>query len=167
MLFLREANYEDMEKEYVFVRDMSYDENGLINEWHGISKEEFVEKALKIMMANSKGELLPEGYVPATIFLVWRDNEIVGQFRIRHYLNDFLKDGGGHIGYFIYKNYRGKGYATKGLRLTLEAARKIIPEDEIYFRVSKENLASLKVILNNGAYIFKEDETKYYVRIKK
>lgn len=167
MLLLEVANYEDREKEYEFVRDMPHDENGLINEWHGISKEDFDERALKIMIANSKGELLPNGYVPATIYFLWRENEIVGQFRIRHYLNDFLREGGGHIGYFIHKKYRGNGYATEGLRLTLEEARKIVLEDEIYFRVSKDNSASLKVILNNGGYIFKEDETKYYVRIKK
>ncbi|MCR5115479.1 MAG: GNAT family N-acetyltransferase, partial [Bacteroidales bacterium] len=47
---------------------------------------------------------------------------IVGQFRIRHYLNEALRTGAGHIGYFIAKEFRGKGYATEGLRQTLEVA---------------------------------------------
>ena len=51
MIFLKEANHEDIEKEYLFVKDMPIDENGFTNEWHGISREDFEEKALKIMIA--------------------------------------------------------------------------------------------------------------------
>jgi RimJ/RimL family protein N-acetyltransferase len=49
----------------------------------------------------------------------------------------------------------------------LEVARTIIPEDEIYLRVNKDNSASLKAMLRNGGYIKTEDADKYYVRIKK
>ena len=115
MLYLKQANYEDIEKEYLFVKDMPVDENGLTNQWHGISREEFE-----------------------------KDDEIVGQFRIRHYLCKSLREGAGHIGYFVHKNHRGKGYGTEGLRLTLEVARTIIPEDEFYLRVNRDNPASLK-----------------------
>lgn len=167
MLFLKEANYEDIEKEYIFVRDMPIDENGLTNEWHGISREDFEEKALKAMIAYSKGEQLPEGFVPETFLFLWNDNEIVGQFRIRHFLCESLREGAGHIGYFIHKKYRGRGYGTEGLRLTLQIARTIIPENEIYLRVNKDNRASLKVMLHNGGYICREDDYKYYVRIKR
>uniref|UniRef100_UPI004055B666 GNAT family N-acetyltransferase n=1 Tax=Acetatifactor sp. TaxID=1872090 RepID=UPI004055B666 len=147
MLFLKEANFEDIEKEYLFVRDMPIDENGLTNEWHGIAREDFEEKALKTMIAYSKGEHLPEGFVPETFLFLWNDDEIVGQFRIRHFLCESLREGAGHIGYFIHKNNRGRGYGTEGLRLTLEVARTIIPEDEIYLRVNRDNKASLKVML--------------------
>lgn len=51
--------------------------------------------------------------------------------------------------------------------MTLEIARNVIPEDEIYLRVNKDNPASLHVMLKNGGYIDHEDESKYYVRIKK
>lgn len=167
MLFLKEANYEDIEKEYLFVKDMPMDENGFTNEWLGISREDFEDKALGQMIGFSKGEDLPEGYVPETFLFLWNDNEIVGQFRIRHFLCESLREGAGHIGYFIHKNHRGRGYGTEGLRLTLQIARTIIPEDEIYLRVNKDNLASLNVMLYNGGYVEHEDEHKYYVRIKK
>ena len=167
MLYLREANYDDVEKEFLFVRDMPVDENGMTNEWHGISREDFEDKALKQLISSSKGENLPEGYVPETFLFLWNDDEIVGQFRIRHYLCESLRIGAGHIGYFIKKEFRGKGYGKEGLRLALQIARTIIPEDEIYLRVNKDNLASLKVMLHNGGYIEHEDEQKYYVRIKK
>ena len=167
MLYLKEANYEDIEKEYLFVRDMPIDENGMTNEWHGISREDFEHKALKQMIAFSKGEDLPEGYVPETFLFLWNDETIVGQFRIRHYLCESLRVGAGHIGYFIKKEFRGKGYGKEGLRLTLQIAGKMIPEDEIYLRVNKDNPASLKVMLHNGGYIKHEDEHKYFVRMKR
>ncbi|MBQ7920706.1 MAG: GNAT family N-acetyltransferase [Lachnospiraceae bacterium] len=167
MLYIKEANYEDIEKEYLFVRDMPVDENGLTNPYHGISREEFEERALPEMIAFAKGENLPEGYVPETFLFLWEDENIVGQFRIRHYLCESLRTGAGHIGYFIKKEFRGKGYGTEGLRLTLQIARNIVPEDEIYLRVNKDNPASLHVMLNNGGYIESENEDKYYVRIKK
>ncbi len=165
MLYLKEANYEDIEKEYLFVKDMPEEENGLTNPWFGVPWEDFKEKAIKEMIDFSKGENLPKGYVPETFLFLWDDKQIVGQFRIRHYLCDSLRIGAGHIGYFIRKDLRGKGYAKEGLKLTLEIARKIIPEDEIYLRVDKKNPASLKVMLHNGGVVKEEDENKYYVRI--
>ena len=69
------------------------------------------------------------------------------------------------IGYCIGKNDRGKGYGTEGLRLTLEEARKIVPEKEFYLRVNRDNPASLRVMLKNGGRIAAVDPEKYYVRI--
>ncbi len=166
MLYLKEANMEDIEKEYLFVRDMPVDENGFTNQWNGISREDF-NNALEAMMDYAKGENLPEGYVPETFLFLWNAEEIVGQFRIRHYLCESLREGAGHIGYFIHKSCRGKGYGTEGLRLILQMAKEIIPEDEVYLRVDKKNPASLHVMLNNGGFIHHEDDIKYYVRIKK
>ena len=165
MLYVKTANTEDLEKEWLFVRDMPPDENGLINEWHGVSREDFAVKALPQMIRFAEGEGLPEGYVPETFLFLWDSDEIIGQFRIRHYLCESLRTGAGHIGYFIGKKYRGRGYGTEGLRLTLEEAAKIVPESEFYLRVNRDNPASLRVMLKNGGRIAAEDETKYYVRI--
>ena len=167
MLYLKEINYEDIEKEFLFVRDMPADENGFTNKWNGISFEDFKNKALKEMIAFSKEENLPEGYVPETILFLWCDDEIAGQFRIRHHLCESLRTGAGHIGYFIKKEFRNRGYGKEGLRQTLQMARTMIPEDEIYLRVNKDNPASLKVMLHNGGYVKYEDEDSYYVRIRK
>ena len=88
-----------------------------------------------------------------------------GLFRVRHYLNDALRSGGGHIGYGIRDQYRGRGYATKGLALTIEKARDLVAEDELYLSVHKDNPASLRVQEKNGAYIHHSDEKEYYTRI--
>jgi len=82
-------------------------------------------------------------------------------------LTDALKLGAGHIGYSIKKEYRGKGYGTKGLALTLELARQIVPEEEIYLRVLKSNILSYKAICKNDAYMEGEDDTHYLLRVKK
>ena len=165
MLYVRSANVIDLEKEWQFVKDMPKDENGLTNEWPGISKEDFEKTALPEMIREAVGIGLPDWMVPETYLFLWEDETIVGQFRIRHFLNDALREGSGHIGYYIAPAFRGDGLGTKGLQLTLEAARKIVPEDELSLRVNKDNPASLHVMQKNGGKIVAESEDKFFVRI--
>ena len=165
MICLKKASQDNTDKEWRFVRDMPADENGLTNAYTGISREDFRNRALPLMLAFSEGRDLPDGYVPETFYFLWKDDEIIGQFRIRHYLCDSLRTGAGHIGYFIAEPFRGKGYGTEGLRLTLEEAQRIVPEEEIWLRVNQDNPASLHVMLNNGGRVVSQDEWHYYVRI--
>ena len=129
MIVLKKANPEDMEKEWLFVREMPEDENGLTNAYHGVSLDDFRSRVLPEMLAFAEGTNLPEGYVPETFFFLWDDDTVVGQFRVRHWLCESLRTGAGHIGYFVAMPFRGKGYGTEGLRLTLEEARHIVPEE--------------------------------------
>ena len=167
MLYLKEANFQDIEKEYEFITQLPTNENGFTNPDYGVSRIDFENIVLPRIINNSKGIDLPNGYVPSTEYFLWNDDIILGLFRIRHKLNDFLRNGGGHIGYGIKKEYRGKGYASKGLSLIIEKAWSIIEEDEIYMSVRKDNIASLIVQKKNGAYIHHEDETHFYTRIKR
>jgi predicted acetyltransferase len=166
MLYLKAANYDDIEKEWLFQRSIPEDENGFINEYHGISREDF-GAALDTIIAQSRGEQLPEGYVPQTVYYLLDDDTIVGTFHFRHYLTEALAEGSGHIGYYIAPGYRGRGCGTQGLKLLLEEIRGAVAEEEIYLRVNRDNPASLRVMLSNGGYIHHEDEDKYYVRIPK
>ena len=117
---------------------------------------------------ENKYYALSVGLVPSATYFTIRkdDNKIVGLFKIRHYLNDFLRNGPGHMGYAILPDERGKGYAKKGLQLAIEECKNLILEDEIYFSVIKSNPASSKVILSCGGYIFEENEKEYLLRIK-
>ena len=81
MIYLKKVCPEDLEKEWLFVRDMPEDENGVTNEWHGVSREVFEAKTLPQMLFFAEGKGLPEGYVPETIFFLWDDDTIVGQVR--------------------------------------------------------------------------------------
>ena len=108
---------------------------------------------------------MPEQFVPETYYYLWDKQVLVGEYRIRHYLTEALKVGAGHIGYSIKKEYRGKGYGTKGLAMVLDIAREIVPVDEIYLRVLKCKIRSFKAINSNGAYIADEDETHYLIML--
>ncbi|MDO4778732.1 MAG: GNAT family N-acetyltransferase [Tissierellia bacterium] len=166
MLYLREANIEDIEKEYEYIRDLPLDENGFVNRFHGLSFEEFRDVVLPRYINHAKGIDLPENRSPQIELFLWDDDKIVGLFRLRYNLTKSLIEGAGHIGYGIKKEYRGRGYATKGLEMTIKKAWKIISEDEIYMSVNKYNIASLRTQIKNGAYIHHENEEQYFTRIK-
>ena len=46
--------------------------------------------------------------MPETDFFLWEEDTIVGLFRVRRYLNEALRSGGGHSGYGIREKYRGR-----------------------------------------------------------
>ena len=167
MLYLKALNIEDAALEYAALTAIPAEENGFTNPYSDISWQEFMDRVLPEKLARSRGECLPEGFVPDTDYYLWNDSEIVGLFHVRHCLNDFLRNGPGHIGYCILAPHRGKGYAKAGLKLAVDIARDIVPEGEIYLSVNKNNLASLRVQLANGAYIHHESETEYLTRIPK
>ena len=167
MLELRKMNYDDAIEQWEYVTALLADENGVTNPYEGVTFEEYKDLVLPELMMYEEPINMPEWFVPETYYYLWDDNVLVGEFRIRHYLTESLKVGAGHIGYSIKKEFRGQGYGTKGLELTLELARKIIPEEEIYLRVLKDNIPSFKAISKNGAYITGEDEEHYFMRVKK
>ena len=166
MLYLKPASYEEIEKEWMFQRSIPADANSFINDNPDISREDF-DSALDTMISQSKGEGLPDGYAPQTVYYLWEDENIVGTFHFRHYLCPSLIEGSGHIGYYIAPEYRGKGFASHGLKMLIDEIKGRIKEEEIYLRVNRDNPASLKVMLKNGGYIHHEDDKKYYVRIMK
>lgn len=167
MLELRKMNYDDVIEQWKYVAALPADENGLTNLYEGVSFEEYRDAVLPELMMHEEPINMPEWFVPETYYYLWDGDVLVGEFRIRHYLTESLKVGAGHIGYSIKKEFRGRGYGTKGLELTLDLARKIIPEEEIYLRVLKDNVPSFKAISKNGAYIVDEDEAHYLMRVKK
>lgn len=166
MIYLKKANFEDAEKEYEAITSIPENENGFMNGFYAIAKDDFVNFGLQKMINSSEGRGLKEGHVPQTYFFVWDDDKIVGLFKIRHYLNDALRCGAGHIGYAILKEYRGAGYATEGLKAATEICKSLIKEDEIYMSSYKSNPASLRVQMKCGAYLSGENDDHYFTRIK-
>lgn len=164
---LRKLNLQDAEAQWEYTAALPADENGLTNPYHGVSYDEYRERVLPEMMSHEHPVNMPDWFVPETYYYLWDGDRLVGEFRIRHYLTEALRNGAGHIGYSIRKDARGKGYGTAGLALTVRIAERIIPEEEIYLRVNKDNIASQKVMLNNGAYPAGEDEMHYFMRIPK
>ena len=164
---LRKINARDAYAQWEYTTALPTDENGLTNPYHGVSYEEYVDTVLPTLISYEHPVNMPDWFVPETYYYLWDGDRLVGEFRIRHRLTEALRVGAGHIGYSIRKDMRGHGYGTAGLKLTLGIARGIVPEDEIYLRVNKDNIASQKVMLNNGARMTGEDETHYFMRIPK
>ena len=167
MLELRKMNLLDIKEQWEYVTALPKDENGLTNPYEGITFEEYETTVLPELMMHENPVGMPEWFVPETYYYLWDGEVLVGEYRIRHYLTEALKVGAGHIGSRIKKEFRGRGYGTKGLAMVLDIAREIVPENEIYLRVLKNNIPSFKAITNNGAYIVDEDETHYLMRVKK
>lgn len=108
-------------------------------------------------------ETLPKGLVIATQFFYIRkaDNRLVGMIQVRHSLNDYLSQYGGHIGYSIRPSERRKGYATSMLRAVLLFCKEI-GLDKILISCVDGNIGSEKTIRNNGGIyestVYERDE---------
>ena len=92
-----------------------------------------------------------EDRVPAlTYFLVREsDNKIIGMAYIRLYLNDRLREEGGHIGYGIRPSERRKGYNKINLYRALEVCQEQGIE-EVVLDCNKDNLGSSRTMIALG-----------------
>ena len=160
-IILKKANLEDIDKEVEFIRKVPLLENGFANFFYNVlhkTKEEIMHYVLTLNYTMEQ--------IPIYTYFLWVDNTIVGMYHILSKLTEDQKEKDGHISYTILKEYRGKGYGTKGLNLMIEEAKNIIPEDEIYMHTTINNPASLKMMINNNAYIVRNDEFGIFTRIK-
>ena len=101
-----------------------------------------------------KGINLKDDYVSCTTLFLKResDGKICGSISIRHELNDFLFNFGGHIGYSVTPSERGKGYAKLQLKMALEIAKNLEIE-KCLITADVENIASNKTIISEGGVL--------------
>lgn len=112
----------------------------------GVSFEEYVRQCEEMRSHAS----LPPGLVPQTVYWVLdATHRVVGMVKVRHYLNDKLHMDGGHIGYYVRRGERGKGYATAALRLALDELTRL-GQSRALLTVRTDNAASARVIEKNG-----------------
>lgn len=98
--------------------------------------------------------LIKAGRVPATTFFLYDDERdiFIGAANIRHYLNEDLLKGAGHIGDGIRPSERRKGYATKLIALALEECKKM-GIDRVMMACDVDNIGSKKSIIKNGGVL--------------
>ena len=104
---------------------------------------------IELKKANEKNGIdLRDGYVPCTTLFLKRmsDNKVCGSISIRHELNDFLFNFGGHIGYSITPSERGKGYGKLQLKMGLEIAKSLGIKNCL-ITADVENIVSNKLYL--------------------
>jgi len=115
---------------------------------------------------------MPTGYVSATFLVAEIDGQIVGRVSIRHALNEYLERRGGHIGYGVRPDFRGRGYASAILLRALGFIGTLGIE-KVLVTCDDANAASARVIEKCGGTlenIIEQDDgeklRRYWIDIK-
>lgn len=109
----------------------------------------FAQFAARLRATADDSSWFPEGIVPSTV-LWWVEGDLyLGRLAIRHSLNAWLRDFGGHIGYVVRPSARGQGHATRMLAASLPLAAGL-GIDPALVTCDDTNLASRRVIEANG-----------------
>lgn len=138
--------------EIIKYKKESLAESPVINGSAGLDRFSSIEIWFEELKKRSCEDTVPKGLVPSSTYLAVRekDNYIVGMIDIRHYLNEYLTQVGGHIGYGVRKTERNKGYAKQMLKLALEKCRDLKIK-KVLITCDEDNIASEKVILSANA----------------
>lgn len=83
--------------------------------------------------------------------------QVIGFLAIRHTLNDFLLEIGGHIGFSVRPARRGEGHASRALALALDRAAELGVERALV-TCDLDNEPSRRTIVRSGGVF--EDERK-------
>jgi predicted acetyltransferase len=136
-----------------------------------LRKYDVYEDWLKFVLDNEK-DSTKHTEVTANVFLVVReeDNKLVGMINIRHTLNKYLFNYGGHIGYSVRRIERQKGYAKEMLKAALEICNQMRIR-EVLLACDADNIASVKTIKSCGGIleneVINEDEViqRYWIKL--
>lgn len=111
---------------------------------------------MKFVSDNEK-ENTKHTEVTASVFLAIRedDNKLVGIINIRHTLNEYLHNYGGHIGYSVRKFERRKGYSKEMLGISLKECMKLGIKN-VLLSCDANNIASAKTIKSCGGILENE-----------
>lgn len=126
-----------------------FEDEGLNGFWNSPEKPIDIDSYIKRVEDYEKGINQPEGYVPSSTFWLIDDGKFIGHLNLRHELNDRLNKIGGHIGYYLRRKFRGKGYGTKMLSLSLFEARNLGLK-RVLLTTDEWNIASQRVMEKNG-----------------
>jgi len=108
--------------------------------------------------------VLPDGWV-LTSTRWWVDgDQYLGRIAVRHHLNDFLREVGGHIGYDVRPSARRQGHATAMLRAVLPHAHDL-GIDPALVTCDVDNVPSIRVIESAGGRLedVREGKRRYWV----
>ncbi|NUU32880.1 GNAT family N-acetyltransferase [Arthrobacter sp. C9C5] len=99
-------------------------------------------------------DALPEsprkpGYVPCTYLWIVDGETFLGSLAIRHELNDWLLNEGGHIGYSVRPSGRRRGHAAKALADALPVAKEL-GISRVLITCDEDNAGSRATIERNG-----------------
>jgi len=100
---------------------------------------------LETFRREAHGEDLAPGRVRADFLVAEVDGVVVGRVSVRHTLNDYLREVGGHVGYAVGPEHRRRGYATQMLRQSV-ARLADLGVDRALVTCDDDNVGSAAVI---------------------
>ncbi len=157
---LKELNMNMGIIEYEMYQDIPLKESGSTNLCNGLSYDVF--KAYLETQLARKYQNISEYDTPTVTYIMYVNDIPVGYIALRTKIDDQWKKWSGNFYYAIRISERKKGYGTKILKLVLDEFNKL-GFKEIYGQSSAGNIASAKVIENNGGILLEEiDGTRYY-----
>lgn len=159
---LRPLTAADGDDVYALLQSLPADENGFMNPMAGRSEDEF-RAWLARQAENALKTEIEEGWrVPQAVYWLYADGRPVGIGKLRYFLTDALRQSGGHIGYAVAPDQRGKGYGEQLLRRMLhEAARHGV--NRALITVNNDNPASIRVALKCGGVVERVSEDHHYI----
>jgi predicted acetyltransferase len=114
-----------------------------------LDDEGFERWVAELQTDAREGSPRPEGFVPSTNLWWVEGAEYLGRVQIRHRLTPFLRELGGHIGYWVVPRHRRKGHATAMLAAALPVAAQLGIECAL-LTCDVDNVASRRTIEENG-----------------
>lgn len=98
------------------------DGSGLRDDEDVESPEGFAAFVARLQQEADEAQPVPQGRVHCSYWWVTEDGTVLGAIALRHELNDFLLEAGGHIGFGIRPSARRRGLAGWALNQVLNHA---------------------------------------------
>jgi predicted acetyltransferase len=117
-------------------------------------------------LRDSEREAPRPDWVTCTFLWITDGEEVIGSIAVRHRLNEWLLDQGGHIGYSIRPSRRRQGHASRALALALDRARGL-GLDRVLLTCDLDNDASRRTIERNGGVLedVRGDKRRYWISL--
>lgn len=128
------------------------------------SCKEFVDVLTERAVADPESERVASTYFWITEGEGGPDDEVIGFLHLRHDLNAWLLEEGGHIGYSVRRARRRRGHATRALALGVRRAGELGIE-RVLVTCDTDNLASARTIEAGGGVLedVRGDKRRYWI----
>ncbi|AZM87389.1 MULTISPECIES: GNAT family N-acetyltransferase [Streptomyces] len=138
--------------------DAHLDGGGLGSDDDVTTERGFADWTARLRARADRTAPVEQGLVHATHWWITEGDTYLGSIDLRHYLNAFLLDAGGHIGYAVRPSARGRGLAGWALAEVLHEAR-LLGMDRVLLTCDPGNGASARTIERGGGVLEDVRET--------